>query len=242
MILCRHLAAALVLVALATDAGMSAQVIHSPQVNIHRKPAAEDLSWLWQYTQPASGSRENQMLWDPHFKPFLKQNLTAPQSFWNANLAQHKPLADVTMEFLGVPGEIIADENRYFNANGCVPHFCPNRGLLWVDTGVAHPLVVFNAIDWISDNRTTDEKNAAYTLWIFSNRPLDLSRIPPALVRSIARWTSEPSSGSTVLQNITRVFLVDPDGTAHPLNPSTVGAHTTLPAETSTGMDLKAQP
>lgn len=237
MIIRRHLAAALLLPALVGATAARTQ-IHSPQVNIHRKPAAEDLSWLWEYTRPASGG-ENQLLQNPRFKTLLEAHLKAPQSFWNGGSGK---LSDVAHDFLAIPGEVTAEDNRYVTATGCVQHFCPSRGLLWIDTGGAQPLVVFNAIDWISDGRAVSEPNAAYTLWMFPDRPLSPTRIPPALTRTLARWTSEPSSGSTVLANITRVFLVDPDGTAHPLTPSMVGAHTTLPAETSTGTDLKAQP
>ena len=71
-------------------------------------------------------------------------------------------------------------------------------------------------------------------MWVFSNQTLDPAHLPAALVRSIRRWTNQPSSGSTDLQNITRVFLVDPDGTPHQLTPSDIGAHNSLPAETHT--------
>lgn len=220
-----HLAAALLLL---PGAAAAPAQIHSPQINLQRHHA-EDLSWLWQYTQPAPGSRENQLVNDPNFKPFLQHNLTAPQSFWG----DARPLADVAMDFLALPGEVLGENARYVTATGCVPHFCPDRGLLWVDLGLPKPLVAFAAIDWITDNRATDEKGAAYTLWLFSNPPLDPAHIPAALTRSIARWTAQPSPGATELQNITRVLLVDPDGTPHTLAPATVGAHNTLPAETS---------
>ncbi len=229
----RQFAAAALL--LTTVPGVRAQ-IHLKQ----NKPQVEDLSWMWQYTQPGPGSRENQLLWDARFKPFVETHLKARQTFWGKN----KPLSEVVMEFLGVPGEVIGDDNRYLNANGCVPHFCLDRGLLWVDLGHPHPLVAFAAIDWISDNKATDQSGAAYTLWLFSNRSIDPTHIPPALVRSITRWTSHPSSGSTELQNITRVFLVDPDGTPHPVAPDAIGAHNELPAETApaTGTDPSTTP
>lgn len=211
--------------------------IHSPQITI-RKHQAEDVSWIWQYTDPTPDGSENQLVHDPRFKPFLKQNLIAPQSFWGQNAGDPKLLSDVALDYLGgPPGRVFADQNRYLNADACVQHFCPNRGLLWIDTGLPHSLVIFSAIDWISDNRATDDKNATYTMWVFSNQPLDPTHIPGAFTRSIRRWTAQPSSGSTDLENITRVLLVDPDGTPHPVAPSTVGAHNVLPAETSTTSD-----
>ena len=197
------------------------------------KPQMEDLSWMWQYTQPDMARSQDVFLEDPHLKPFLEKNLKATQSFWDKN----KPLSQVAMEFLGVPGDVIGDDNRYFIADGCVPQFCSDRGLLWVDLGLAHPLVVFAAIVWISDNRTTDDSRASYTMWLFSNRSIDPAHIPAALTRSISRWTSHPSPGETHLQNITRVFFVDANGTPHPVSPSAIGAHNELPAETTTESD-----
>ncbi len=208
----------------------AAAQIHSPQVNLHKHHAPEDISWLWQYTQPAPDGSENALARDPRFKPLLQQNLIAPQSFWG----QDKPLHEAALDYLGgPPGRLFADSNRYLNADACVAHFCPDRGLLWIDTGLPKPFIVFAAMDWITENRATEDKAAAYTLWLFPNQPIDSSRIPAALIRSLRRWTAQPPSGSTDLQNITRVFLVDPDGTPHSLAPSAVGAHNALPAETS---------
>ncbi len=210
--------------------GAARAQIHSPQVGLHKHQAPEDLSWLVQYTQPTPAGSENKLVWDPRFEPFLKQNLTAPQSFWGKD----KPLYKVALEYLGgPPGRVLLDNLRYLTADACVQHFCPNRGLLWVDLGLPKPLVVFAAIDWITENRATEDKGAAYTLWAFSNQPFEPAHIPAALVRSIARWTAQPSSGSTDLQNITRVILIDPDGTPHTLAPESIGAHNTLPAETT---------
>ncbi len=223
-----HLAAASTLLLGATS--LHAQIIHSPQVNIHRHHAENDLSWILQYTQPAPDGSENQLVWDHRFEPFLKQNLTAPQSFWK----QGQPLYKAALAFLGgPPGRVFLDQNRYLNADACVQHFCPDRGLLCVDTGLPQPLVVFTAIDWITENRATDDRNASYAMWVFPSQPIDPEHIPAALTHSIRRWTGQPSSGSTDLQNITRVFLVDPDGTPHTLAPATIGAHNTLPSETS---------
>ena len=226
-----HLATAALLVASASSPAQ----IHSPQVNIHRHHPADDISWLAQYTRPTPDGDENRLVQDPRFKPFLKRNLTTPQTFWGPPGGPGKPLADAAFDFLaGPPGRVVLDARRYLKADACVAHFCPDRGLLWIDTALPKPLVVFSAIDWISDNRPTDDKNSAYTLWIFPNQPIDPARIPAALTHSIARWTAQPSSGSDDLQNITRVFLVDPDGTPHPLSPSTIGAHNNLPSETTT--------
>ncbi len=210
---------------------------HAPQVTLHRSEKAEDLSWLWAYASDAPGSDENRLAHDPRFKPFLKRYLTAPQSFWGHGAT----LAETASDFLiGPPGTVIRDDNRYFSADACVQHFCPDRGLLWVDLGLPQPLIVFAATEWISDNKTVDDGDATYTMWVFSNRALNPEHLAPALRRSVTRWTEQPPSGSEMRENITRVFLVDPDGTPHAVSPTTIGAHNALPAETSS--EMKGQP
>jgi hypothetical protein len=209
---------------MATAAGVCAQLPLK-----RSKPAVEDLSWMWQYTKPSSHS-SGALTGDPRFSEFVTKNFTAPQSFWDKD----KPLPETVEDFLALPGAIVAEENRYLSVDGCVAHFCPDRGMMWIDLGVAHPLAVFAAIDWISENRPTDQVGSAYTMWVFSNRTLSPDHIPAPLTRSIARWTGHPSSGATDLQNITRVFFVDPDGTPHPVTPNTIGAHNSLPPETTT--------
>ena len=210
--------------------------LHSPQVTLHRAEKPEDLSWLWMYASPAPGGDEYKLALDPRFGPFLRRYLTAPQTFWGAG----RPLAEAASNYLsGPPGAVINDENRYLSADACVPHFCPNRGLLWVDLGLPHPLVVFAATDWISENKTVNQPDAAYTLWVFSNRALSLDHLPPALRRSVARWTTTSLSEGEPLENITRLFVVDPDGTPHAITPDTLGAHNTLPVETGTPMKVQ---
>jgi hypothetical protein len=192
----------------------------------HDKPQAEDLSWLWQYTKPAPDGNENGLTSDPRFQPFLKQHLTAPQAFWGNGT---EPLADTAIEFLGVPGIMRADDNRYITATGCVPHFCPARGMLFIDTAGSHPLVVFAAIDWNREAHTPDEDSAEYTLWIFPDRvltPPDSTNnrpyLPSSLQKSLGIFSAELKGGK-VPPLVTRSFIVDPNGMPHEIAPSQTG-------------------
>jgi hypothetical protein len=189
------------------------------------KKHGENVEWLWQYGPPPAEGRENALVLDPRFRPFLAQYLTAPQTFW----AKNKTLADTALDFLSVPGKVIADQNRYLTITGCIFRFCPDRGLLWVDMGLPRPLIVFAAINWIQQNKTPDQPGAEYTLWVFSNNAIDANHIPAALQRSIARWTAEPPLGSTILQTITTAILVDPDGKPQQIPPTAIGANTIEP-------------
>jgi hypothetical protein len=189
------------------------------------KKPKENVQWLWQYGPPPAEGRENALVLDPRFRPFLAQYLTAPQTFW----AKNKTLAETALDFLSVPGKVIADQNLYLTITGCVFRFCPDRGLLWVDMGLPKPLIVFAAINWVQQNKTPDQPGAEYTLWVFSNNAIDPGHIPAALTRSIARWISEPPLGSTILQTITTAILVDPDGKPQQIAPAAIGANTIEP-------------
>jgi hypothetical protein len=197
------------------------------QIHLHAdRPPVEDLSWLWTYTKPAPDGNENGLANDPRFTEFLTRHLTAPQAFWGDG---REKLADVAMEFLAVPGIARADDNRYFTATGCVPHFCPARGMLFVDTGGARPLIVFAAIDWSRESHGIDEDNAEYTLWIFPDRALAASdssdqtrRLPPPLMRSLGLFSSELNGGK-VPPLVTHAFVVDPTGKPYEIPASRTG-------------------
>jgi hypothetical protein len=195
------------------------------------KPAPENVEWIWQYTPDAANKdgRENDLVQDDRFRPFLDQFLTAPQTFWGTPVAgRYRSLASTALDHLTVPGSVLADENRYISISGCVVHFCPSRGLLWIDLNGARHLVVFSAIDWIKADKPTTDPAAEYTLWLFPNQPLTIAangaqHPPAALLHAIARWTAQPLAGSGIVQNITHAILVDPDGTPHEVAPSALG-------------------
>jgi len=199
----------------------------------NQKPQPENVEWLWQYTPDATNKdgRENDLVQDDRFRPFLDQFLTAPQTFWGIPINGKQPtLAETALVHLTVPGKVLADENRYIAISGHAVHFAPARGLLWIDLNGKQHLVVFAAIDWIKEGRPTTDPAAEYTLWVFPDEPLSVAagsgpvRIPPpALTHAIGRWAAEPLPGSGIVQNITHAILVDPDGTPHEVAPSTLG-------------------
>jgi hypothetical protein len=213
------------------------QLVHSSNFAAKEKPVREDVEWLWQYTPDKDNpdGRENDLVQDLRFRPFLDQFLTTPQTFWGQpSDGKYRSLASTALDYLSVPGKVTADENRYVAISGCVVHFCPARGLLWLDlNSTGHHLVVFAAIDWIAQGKPATDPAAEYTLWLFPDEPLTIAsagspasptqRVPPALIRSIARWTAEPLPGSSIVENITHAILVDPDGTPHEVAPSALG-------------------
>lgn len=199
------------------------------------KPAPENVEWIWQYTPDDThrDGRENDLAQDLRFVPFLQQFLTAPQTFWGQPLnGRYRSLASTALDHLSAPDKVLQDDGRYVSISGCVVHFCAARGLLWIDLNGTHHLVVFAAIDWIKGGHPTSDPAAEYTLYLFSDDPLSAAlgpaegkgpRIPPALIKSIARWSAEPLPGSAIVQNITHAVLIDPDGTPHDIAPSALG-------------------
>lgn len=239
----------------------------------HAKPPKlqQNVEWMWQYTPDDAhhDGREDQLVLDLRFKPFLEQNLTAPQHFWGQPIAgRWRSLANTALDHLTVPDKVLADDNRYLSISGCTVHFCPDRGLLWVDLNGSHHLVVFCAIDWTKQGAPTSDPEAEYTLYLFSNDPLlpdtirsapkaaaasgpgassttDL-RLPPALTKDIGRWAAEPLPGSKIVQRITHAVIVDPDGTEHEVQPSALGVapimHTIPTGNGPTSPDTNAKP
>jgi hypothetical protein len=204
----------------------------APKSARKQKPVPENIEWIWQYTPDANNpdGRENELVQDLRFLPFLQQYLTAPQTFWGMAInGRYRSLANAALDHLSVPGKVLADENRYISISGCTVHFCPARGLLWVDLNGAHHLVVFAVIDWTKQGAPTSDPAAEYTLWVFPDDPLSIAggpasqRVPPALIHAIARWAAQPLAGSGVVQKITHAILVDPDGTPHEVAPSALG-------------------
>ncbi len=214
-------------------------------VPAHAKPPKlqQDVEWMWQYTPDAAhpDGRENDLAQDLRFKPLLDQYLTAPQTFWGQPIAgRWRSLSNTALDHLSVPDKVLADDNRYISISGCTVHFCPARGLLWVDLNGSHHLVVFCAIDWTKQGAPTSDPDAEYTalpllqrsahragrrsrcrIAIIRNR-ID-SRPPPAAQRSPAPSAAGPPSRSPARrssQDITHAVIVDPDGTEHEVSPS----------------------
>ncbi len=240
----RTLAASLALLACALPA--RAQLLGEPPIpprdtkKSKQRPA--DLEWLWQYSPPPAEGREHELIQDTHFRDFLEQYFTAPQSFWGPNAddpkgVARKSLADTVYDFLAIPGQVIADDNRYITATGQVFRFRTSRGLIFADLNSKDPLVVFAAIDWIRASRPTTDPAAEYTLWIFPNKPLfekplpgsgdNSAHLPPPLYRSITRWMAQPLPGTGIVQKITAAILVDPDGAPHQVPVPTAAASPT---------------
>src|SRR5271154_849444 len=81
------------------EAQIYTQPQSAPPEPLRAKPEKRphsNLEWLWQFSpsQRQPNGDENALIQDPRFLSFLKETLTAPQSFWGVAGSKYKPLAD----------------------------------------------------------------------------------------------------------------------------------------------------
>ena len=189
------------------------------------KPATGNLQWLWQYTQPTPNGNAVALRNDDRFLGMIESEFRQPQAFWG----QRIPISSVIPRFLDRYGEVNSKSNRYLTIDGCVPSFCAAHGLLWVDLGQPDPLLVFAAVNWTTENHTTDEANADYNLWLFTSRPLSADALPFALTSAISDWDARLAQAQRGVPHILHALLVEPDGQPYPLNPALAGANSLPP-------------
>jgi hypothetical protein len=207
-----QLAAIVALTATAAHAQISSpdKLVAPPPPNpaLQAPRPEEDLQWLWQYVKPAPTGNKHDLLDDARFTALLNDNLKAPQAMWGTGV----PLDEAARAFLSGEGEVASTDNRHLTITGCVVDHCAQRGLLYADLGERNPLVVFLALRWNEQTRTTDEPGAPFTLWVFPSRTLDPHQLPQPLKESFSAFTRGDGCKAN---NITNVIVVDPNGVPH---------------------------
>ena len=216
--------------------GMSAQISNPsdmvtgppkppPRRDRPSKPANGNLQWLWQYAQPTPNGNAVALWNDDRFPAMIESEFKQPQAFWGKQI----PIASVIPRFLDRYGAVNSKDNRYLTIDGCVPSFCAAHGMLWVDLGQPDPLLIFAAVNWTTENHTTDEASADYNLWLFTSRHLSADAVPFALTSAISGWDARLAQARRGVPHILHAILVEPDGQPYPLNPALVGANTLPP-------------
>jgi hypothetical protein len=188
-----------------------------------------DLQWLWTFAQPAPLGRANDLRVDARFLHLLHTDFRQPQAVWGTNPAHPQPLDLVIPLFLSKYGSVSSAQNRYLSIDGCVPSFCAASGMLWVDLGLTHPLLVFVAVNWSTQGHATTESAADYNLWLFPSRAIDPDEIPFALTEAIAHWNVRLAAAHRIVPHIAHAVIVQPDGNPQGLDPELTGANTIAP-------------
>lgn len=196
----------------------------------HTLNSSGDLQWMWQYVKPEPLGRAADLRMDARFQLLLAQDFHRPQAMWGEHQAGHsEPLDAIIPLFLARYGAVAAEQNRYLTIDGCVPSFCAAHGLLWVDLGSPHPLVVFAAVNWTTQGHTTEEPGAAYNLWLFPSRELSADALPFALTTSLAHWDAHLAAAHRMVPHIAHAVLIEPSGAPYALDPQMAGANSIAP-------------
>jgi|ERR1035437_9551235 hypothetical protein len=182
------------------------------------KPIAPvDASWTRTYAVPWQNipvvpdfaqeqGQENRLNGDPRFLPLLKSAFHQQQWFWRDHY-RFTPVPDLVQTFIGVPGSALLDENRYITADGCVPHDCNDRGMLWIDTGSRPAMLIFVATGLVRGSDRSDPTH----LWILSSKHLDFENLPPAFLTSLRRWKDD-NAAHGYKEDFVLATLVQPTG------------------------------
>lgn len=178
-----------------------------------------DTAWTKSFAAPyrqlssSQPGRENALNLDPRFATLLKDSFHQHQWFWYER-SRLVPTADLIQTFIGVPGNVILDDNRYVTVNGCVPHDCGDAGMVWIDTASEPATLVFAAAVHISGGPETH-------LWLFVSKHLNIGQMPPAFMSSLKRWIEKNNADinskkdpvlANFKENIILVTVAQPNG------------------------------
>ncbi len=179
---------------------------------------------------PSTDGYENAFNGDPRLPGLLKRALPQRESWWVNGHAGSAPVSSIVQEFIGVPGALLVDENRYVTANGCVPHDCPTLGMLWIDTGMRPATVIFVAELMIEDVKGRDANH----LWLYTSALQNFEALPPNFLTSLKRWhNSVPTQYSP--QTVTVATLVQPNGRMEDLSFDTLFYKQSMAAASKSG-------
>lgn len=196
--------------------------VATSDANLHAQaaPAHESAPAKWLLTY--AGKSTNALMWNTRFRTFLRAHVTAqPQRYWGDKPSI--PSQDALQFLGGPPDDVTVLENRYLIASACVPHDCTERGLLWVDTQTA--ATIFAPATW--DQATPAYGDASrHRLFLFTNKPLQQSTLPPTLIDAIAHWSAQPNGDGTSHSIIGSVIVFQPNNTRLTLTPAAVHAWT----------------
>ncbi|HTV08287.1 MAG TPA: hypothetical protein VMD97_04500 [Candidatus Aquilonibacter sp.] len=149
--------------------------------------AASDAVWTRSYVG-SYGASKGDIKWDRRFLPLMRSSFPQHQWFWRDH-GTFTPLPQLVQVYLGVPGGVRLDDNRYVTAVGCVPHACTTRGMLWIDTGTHPAKLIFVAEDFVDSNLAY--KGPGNLLWIFSSSQLNWQNFPSQFLSSLQQWQSD---------------------------------------------------
>ena len=188
---------------------------------------ATDASWAKSYATdcgsamkhpcpPSSNGYENEFMGDARLMPLLKRALPQTEGWWVNGYGGSASVSGLAREFLGVPGGLVVDEDRYVTATGCVPHDCTTHGMLWIDTGSQPATVIFVGEELLAGK---GKGESGYHLYLYTSRELatcyagkrHIEMFSPDFLRNLRRWQAASVSKYDE-QKVVLVTTVWPNG------------------------------
>jgi len=196
-------------------------ILHGQQPETSTKTSA-NLSWIREAAASSPSSEDARAVAvksDPRFTSLLRSSLHQQQFFWRDH-GQFTALPELVQLFVGVPGSTLVHEQRFVVLNGCVPHSCSARGMLWIDTQSTQPALIFVATDDV--HGADSDKGAMIHLWLFSSTKLNWQQLPPSFTSSMGEWWVSTTKvwQKYYTERVTIVSLVQPSGEIVTLSPS----------------------
>lgn len=179
-----------------TSAASASDAAWTKSFAVPYQPNSPDQS----FTQSQQG-RVNALNGDHRFATLLKDSFHQHQWFWYEH-SRLIPIVDLIQTFIGVPGWVILDDNRYVTTNGCVPHACNESGMVWIDTASEPATLIFAAAVRVSGGPETH-------LWLFASKHLNTGQMPPAFLSSLKRWIENNNARTDSKKDPALAFLKD---------------------------------
>ena len=180
-----------------------------------------DLGWARALALPDKKDADNK--WDPQFRALIQSSFHQQQTFWRDH-GRFSSMPELVMKFLGVPEGVTLDQDRFVTMDGCIPHACSARGMVWIDTrGSGKPLVIFVAPQDVSTAET--DKRALQHLWLYSSDNLNWQKMPQQFQASLLRWyrSYQEMWIKDYSMDVLILTLVQPSGLTCDLSPGLLG-------------------
>ena len=180
----------------------------------------KDMKWMLKYAAPNGKSDDGneRLLRLPCFRTAMRSAFPANHSILGNTVSVAEAADIYTQVYAQGP---VSQANRYITIEGCVPHSCPNTGMIWIDT-LDKGAIVFAASEEIVTYPITPKSfSGKFHLWIYSTlAPLDVNepkKLPSQLIGSL----------NTVFANeaIASVTLIQSDGRLQSVTPETFQLH-----------------
>lgn len=200
-----------------------------------------DAAWTRAYATPKPDTSESALpagnrdiKWDPRFIPLMRSAFHQRQWFWFDH-DHFTALPELIQIFIGVPGGVTLDDDRYVTVTGCVPHACTDVGMVWIDTGTHPATLIFAATQLVSDS--VEHDGTPTHLWLFASSQQNWQHLPPDFSASLTRWLStiaQPGYRGTNGYSFDFILatIVQPNGAMEDLTPDTFHLRSIKPGAT----------